>query len=133
MIDFLAGLPAKLKTLTDRLTSTRAGYIDNLSGGAPPLGAYYTPTRAGYLDLLPTLGSVVKRIQSDEGTIPNAESYLDITITAVNTSKAFVYLRSTSEVYGVRVAIQSSSNVRISRFGSLDGSCVVAFTVVEFN
>ncbi len=30
MIDFLLGVPGKLKSLTDRLTAARAGYLDNL-------------------------------------------------------------------------------------------------------
>ena len=67
MIDFLLGVPGKLKTLTDRLTSTwaakldtlhdsrltatRAGYLDklNLSGKATD-DAVWTSARAGYLD-----------------------------------------------------------------------------------
>jgi hypothetical protein len=69
MIDFLLGVPGKLKTLTDRLTATwaakldtlhdsrltatRAGYLDklNLSGKATD-DAVWTNARAGYLDKL---------------------------------------------------------------------------------
>ena len=43
-MSFLLGVPGKLKTLIDRLTSTRAGYLDNLSA--------YTTTRGAKLDQL---------------------------------------------------------------------------------
>lgn len=56
----LMGIPGKLKTLLDRLTATRAGYLDNLdatvSSRAPSSTALstsnWTAARAGYLDNL---------------------------------------------------------------------------------
>lgn len=67
-MSFLLGVPGRLKTLIDRLTSTRAGYLDNLASYTPARGtkldnldalitsrasgADYTPTRAGKLDNL---------------------------------------------------------------------------------
>jgi len=82
MLGFLAGLPGKLKTLTDRLSATwaskldtlhdsrltaaRAGYLDKLNiSGNVANGTDYTATRAGYLDLLNTgAAGTVKSIQT---------------------------------------------------------------------
>ena len=58
----LLGLPGKVKTLLDRLTATRAGYLDNLDAAvttrAPAStalsSATYTSARAGYLDKINT-------------------------------------------------------------------------------
>jgi hypothetical protein len=64
MLDFLAGVPGRLKTIADYLTthlsSTRAAKIDNLDAAistrAPAstalTNATWTPTRAGHLDLI---------------------------------------------------------------------------------
>jgi hypothetical protein len=64
MIDFLLGVPGKLKTIADYLTtylsSTRAAKIDNLdaiitsraAASTAVSNADLTPTRAGYLDKL---------------------------------------------------------------------------------
>ena len=65
-MSFLLGVPGRLKTLLDRLTSPRAGYLDNLSAYTTTRGAkldnlnatitsradatYYTSTRAAKLD-----------------------------------------------------------------------------------
>jgi len=51
---FLAGLPGKLKVLTDRLTAPRAANLDNLDAtiSSRPAAADYTPTRAAKLDNL---------------------------------------------------------------------------------
>lgn len=58
----LLGLPGKVKTLLDRLTATRAGYLDNLDAAvttrAPSStalsSATWTSARAGYLDKINT-------------------------------------------------------------------------------
>lgn len=58
----LLGLPGKVKTLLDRLTATRAGYLDNLDAAvttrAPSAtalsSATWTSARAGYLDKINT-------------------------------------------------------------------------------
>ena len=63
MIDFLLGVPGKLKTLTDRLTSGRAANLDNLNAtvssraaAASALSnATWTDARAGKLDKLDKL------------------------------------------------------------------------------
>lgn len=51
MIDFLAGVPGKLKTLTDRLTATWAAKLDALRTGL-------TDARMGYLDKMNITGNV---------------------------------------------------------------------------
>lgn len=68
MLPVLLGVPGKLKTLLDRLTATRAGYLDNLpdldttvSSRAPAtdtatLVSRLTADRAAALDALPNLG-----------------------------------------------------------------------------
>jgi hypothetical protein len=61
MLDFFAAVPGKLKVLTDRLSSARAGYLDNLNTNLAVLPApastalstaQWTNARAGYLDAL---------------------------------------------------------------------------------
>jgi hypothetical protein len=61
MLDFFASVPGKLKTLTDRLTPARAGYLDNLNTNLAVLPApastalstaLWTNGRAANLDLL---------------------------------------------------------------------------------
>ena len=61
MWTMLAGVPGKLKTMLDRLTSTRAANLDNLNAtissraaaSTALSNAVWTDTRAGKLDLLP--------------------------------------------------------------------------------
>lgn len=67
MIDFLAGVPGKLKTLIDRLTSTWAAKLDTLHD------TRLTVARAGYLDKLNLAGKA-----TDDATWTNARAaYLD--------------------------------------------------------
>lgn len=59
MIDFLAGVPGKLKTLLDRLSATWAAKLDTLhtllsstwAAKLDSLRAAYTDTKAGYIDV----------------------------------------------------------------------------------
>ena len=58
MIDFLLGVPGKLKTLTDRLTADRAANLDDLdttvssraAASTALSSATWTNTKAGYID-----------------------------------------------------------------------------------
>lgn len=67
--EFLLGVPGKLKTLLDRLTATRAGYLDNLDAAvttrAPSSTALSTATwtagRAAAIDNLDIAASFVPR------------------------------------------------------------------------
>ena len=138
MIDFLAGVPGKLKTLADRLSSTWAAKLDTLYSDlhtrAPAIDNLDAAisSRASAASLSGLLTTVVNSIQHGEGTIPNGEQYLDVAITAVNTNKAIVLMRSGSTVYSIYVLLTSSTNVRVGRLGELTGTCVVSFTVLEF-
>ena len=86
------GIPGKLKTLTDRLTSTwaakldtlhdsritsaRAGYLDKLNiTGVVPSANDYTATRAGYIDKLNITG-VVSREDTPLLDIPIASGLM---------------------------------------------------------
>ena len=48
MLESLYGLPGKIKTLLDRLTAARAGYLDSIN----PAVTGWNSTRAGYVDRL---------------------------------------------------------------------------------
>lgn len=99
MIDFLAGIPGKLKTLTDRLTSTRAGYLDNLSAGAVAQAstalstAQWTNTRAGYLDSLPNIPTTpINSIQYFSIAMASVTSNTYTLSPSVNASKTVLIL-----------------------------------------
>lgn len=159
MIDFLTGVPGKLKTLLDRLTATRAGYLDNLSAGAVAQAAtalstaQWTNARAGYLDLLNFGGvPIVKSIQTGYSTAaPSTGSgedtrYVDIAITEVAaTTKAFLMVLSAglhrvADLDGGYAAIAtaftyrltSTNNLRVSRPNINDPNFTFRWYVVEF-
>ncbi len=144
MLDFLAGVPGRLKTLTDRLsatwaakldtlhdsrlTSARAGYLDKLNvSGSVANGADWTATRAGYLDLLNAGGVVgsVKSIQTGYSTTaPSTGSgedtrYVDITISTVAAAKCVVIIQSAgmhrlSDVDGGYVSVPTAFTGRVT-------------------
>jgi hypothetical protein len=109
MSGFLLGVPGRLKTLLDRLTADRASRLDeitstrmarlnaDISSRAPAsdvttLLDRLTATRAGYLDA-PISGigggSVIKSVQRGTGSMNNSTNSVSVTISAVNTGKAF--------------------------------------------
>jgi hypothetical protein len=112
MIDFLLGVPGKLKTISDYLTtylsSTRAAKIDNLdvvlstraASSTAVSSADLTPARAGYLDKLNTgVTGAVKSIQTGYASTNAAsasngefERYIDATISAVTIAKCVVLI-----------------------------------------
>ena len=113
-MEFLMGVPGKLKKLLDRLTSTRAGYLDNLprldtniASRAPSSTALsnttWTSARAAKIDNLDAsvssrLSSAVKQViyGSNTITVPaNTSAQVDqsTTIAAVDRDKAIVLLR----------------------------------------
>lgn len=102
-MSFLAGVPGKLMTLLDRLTSTRAGYLDNLVDLD-----HYTEARAGKIDDIDTgvdtletrltaaraanlddVGGYVN-VQSGTFTLLRTETYKEVTITEVVTARSWV-------------------------------------------
>lgn len=141
MIDFLLGVPGKLKAISDHLTtywtSTRAAKLDLLTvAPAPASTALSNATWTGALATL--LGntiqtSIIASIQhrSSSGT---SSSPVNTTITSVNTAKSIVFLRNyrtSTTTTGVEyVELTSSTNVRT--YHSATGTTTVHWTVVEF-
>jgi hypothetical protein len=136
MLGFLAGLPGKIKILTDRLSSTRATGLDNLINGTFPLRAYYTDERAAYLDLIPGIGSsVINSIQTGEIMIVNGSTFTDVTITAVNTAKSICLhggnvATQLIDGYGA-VYLRNATTVRAYR-GGAQADFWIRYTVLEF-
>jgi len=140
---FLLGVPGKLKTLLDRLTATRAGYLDRLDAtiSSRTSSAVWTGTKAGYLDasISSRLSSAVASIQtgyvSGSGTTGSGEDtrYIDTTISAVSTSKSVViWQTATDEGFVMTTArLTSTTNVRCSARTS--NSVHGRFYVVEYN
>jgi hypothetical protein len=110
-MEFLMGVPGKLKKLLDRLTSTRAGYLDNLprldtniASRAPASTALssstWTATRAARLDanISSRLSAVVKTGGHIDTTVTipansTSPNYVDVTIPSVNAGKTVLTLR----------------------------------------
>lgn len=140
MIGALMGLPGKMKTLIDRLTSARAGYLDNLSAGAVAQAATalssatWTGTKAGYLDAAVStrLSTAINSIQTGyatANTIGAGEDayYLDITITSVNTAKSVVLIQPGSAT-AVTGRLTAATTLRIGSPGNVPARWIV----VEF-
>ncbi len=154
MIAALLGVPGKLKTLLDRLTSLRAIRIDNLdntiTSRAPASTAlstaYWTNARAGYLDNLASAvpSSFIQSIQTgysagSSGSSGSGEDqhYLDITISAVVVAKSIVLLQDFSDSSGIWFVtsgrLTSTTNLRIGTIGSGFSSAFYGrWVVVEF-
>lgn len=102
MIDFLLGVPGKLKSVYDHLTtylsSTRCAKIDNLDAAISSRAAAstalssgtWTDTKAGYIDMAISGVCRIKSIQKVSVTISNSSAAGSATITAVNTAKTII-------------------------------------------
>jgi hypothetical protein len=147
MIGALMGVPGKLKTLLDRLTATRAGYLDNLdaaistrasasvwtSGLATELGGLDTAIAAIPL-------SVINSIQAISITMSSASSATQ-TITGVVVAKSVVVFTgfscdataASANFHHVmsKLALTNTTTVTASRNGST-GTVIVNGFVVEF-
>lgn len=85
MFDYLAGIPGKLKTLSDRLTSARALKLDNLDVLlSTRLSSCIKSIQTGYIDV-----HVFPGTPSTE----DAYYYDKVLGTAVNISKTFPFLQ----------------------------------------
>ena len=139
MIDFLLGVPGKLKTITDYLTtylsSTRAAKIDNLdaaistrAAAATALSsATWTPARAGYLDKINAGGipGTVKSIQTGYLAVVGGSSatgedayYRDITISTVVVAKCVVTVQGNVTSSGNTMQtgrVTGTTTLRVSR------------------
>lgn len=147
MIDFLLGVPGKLKTISDHLltywTAARAAKVDNLDAAistravaATALStAQWTNARAAKLDnLIET--SVIQSIQTGLATgVPSAGGrllyYKDVAIAAVTIAKSVVLIQPVQDgTNGTPTGyLTSTTNLRIESYFN-DIACV--WTVVEF-
>lgn len=164
MWTMLAGVPGKLKTLLDRLTATRAANLDRLdetissraAASTALSNAVWTNTRAGRLDASVLVNGVIKSIQThavvgatglQTGTGEDLR-YKDVTISAVDTTRAIIILHGGGADYLVNngttsvntfapvlLRFTSAANVRIACANSAASSADridARFTVVEF-
>ena len=70
---------ASLGVLESRLSAARAGYLDNLSGGAVSLASVMSATRGGYLD---NLSGGAVGLEATLGTIDNLVDDLETRLSA---------------------------------------------------
>lgn len=150
MIDFLLGVPGKLKTIIDylaaNLSTVRAAKIDNLdaaistrAAAATALSsATWTATLASYLDgpISGRLGSI-KSIQQGAITIVSGNLTGTATIAGVDPSKSICFFmgtqaNSTGSAFA-RVALTNSTTVTATRGNSDAWNVLAGYTVVEFN
>lgn len=148
MIDFLLGVPGKLKAISDYLTthwtSTRAAKLDYLTGNAA-LASDWTSTRAAKVDNLDgalsgRLGSI-RSIQTGFITLtsvgPGAQS-VTATITSVTTSRAVCLFggarcdNNDATACSVNLSLTNATTVTASRSNG-SGTAIAAYTVIEFN
>lgn len=160
MIDFLLGVPGKLKTISDYLTTNlaavRAAKIDNLDAAISTRAAAstalsnatWTNARAAKLDSISATG-VIKSIQtgfvSDLPTTSTGEDerYVNVTITAVTTSKSVVLIDGSRVVSSgtggfsanLTARLIDSTTLRVASFymGATTVEFGARWTVVEFN
>ena len=149
MIDFLLGVPGKLKAINDYLTTywttTRAAKVDNLDAAVTSRAAAatalstatWTGTMAGYLTgpISGRLGSI-KAIYT--GTITITALSATATITAVDLTRSICLFNgcaSGSSDLGSslgHVALTNTTTVTANRLNNV-GTCDVRYTVIEFN
>lgn len=154
MIDFLLGVPGKLKTIYDylvaNLSTTRTAKIDNLDAAISTraaastalTNATWTDAKAGFIDgaISGRLGSI-KAIYTGNITIANGASSGTATITAVNTAKAIYFGRGFNptgfsgalDISQVPIVTLTNSTTVTATRGGTTQAMSVAYTVVEFN
>lgn len=156
MIDFLAGVPGKLKSVYDHLTtylsSTRCAKIDNLDAAISTRAAAatalssgtWTSTKAGYIDMAISGVCRIKSIQKVDITVANLSASGTATLgTAVAPAKTIIiplgFLASTSLDYtepdGLSHfwALTNTTTVTLTRGGSsYYGTCEGYAQVIEF-
>lgn len=131
MVELLAGVPGKLKTLLGRFTATRAAALDNLdaavSSRAPASSAVssavLTPARIAYLDNIAAAPVRIKSIQRGTITIFNGGAGTatgTATITAVVMAKTELRLlgwtcNSVSGQDSPRIELTSTTTITATR------------------
>lgn len=152
MVELLAGVPGKLKTLLGRLTATRAAALDNLDASitsrAPAdtavSNAVLTDTRVAYLDNLAAAPLRIKSIQRGVINIFNGTGTAtgSATITAVNPAKTELrllgyhgYRTDTGGLWNepASVRLASATSVLAQRFTNSDViSTSVSWELTEY-
>ena len=144
MLDFLAGVPGKLKTLLDRLTATRATNLDNLDAAISTRvsSSVWTNALASELDgLAPAIAalptSFINSIQHKTGSISGTAGSATVTITAVTTAKTVLiplgWYDNGSQNTPAQMALTNSTTVTLSR--ATPGASTITyvnFIVLEF-
>ena len=139
----LFGVPGALKILKDRLTATRAGYLDHIL----TLLNRWTDTRAGYVDAIKTnIDTLLARLTSDraakldnlgyvvtqfkEGSLSNGSGSALVTITEITANRAFIVGSYDSQT-PCTFKFNSTTQVAVAR-SVTDGICNYKFWVVEW-
>jgi hypothetical protein len=150
MIDFLLGVPGKLKAISDYLTTNwtaaKAVFLDAaISTRAPASGALsdavWTGTKAGYVDAaISSRGTAIKLIQRGKIVIGALSSSNTATITAVVMGKTEMRLLGNGFRYdgtngftGGYIELTNTTTVTASRFYSDVTPMTVSWELTEFN
>lgn len=146
MIDFLLGVPGKLKTISDYLTtywtSARAGKVDNLDAAiSTRASAASLSAAAAYLDAtVSSRQSSIKAIQRGTIVISGGSASATATITSVVTSKTELrYLGSLARWDGTNatstpmIVLTNSTTITASRPYTDANSATVSWELTEYN
>jgi len=150
---YLLGIPNKLKTLLDRWTSTRAGYLDTIYSrvtGSVALAstalstATWTNTRAGKLDNLNAtissrLATAINSVQNGTAILSSVAS-MDVTVSSVDVDKCLILIDvyavletgGTAVNRGAYGFMASSTTLRLRTYGTSQ-SVYLNWQIVEFN
>lgn len=160
MREFLLGIPSKLNTLLTRLSSTRAGYLDNI----PTILTDIDEIQIDTADMQPKVATINTRINqsldncetylgvnkvisgyvdsSNGGMIDSAvigidRTYKDVTIASVDPSKCIVdshgIFAGLKDHNFIHVRVYNSTTVRCSTPRGISQSPIdIAFTITEF-
>jgi hypothetical protein len=151
MMPVLLGVPGKLKTLLDRLTATRAGYLDKLnitgnvaSSAEVAKASSWTSALATELDgLAPSIAAIpttpINAITAISIAITAGNATGTQTITAVNLAKSIVILTGSIQTSGtaaiqnfaVHLVLTNTTTVTATRYVTTE-ACAVRGYVVEF-
>lgn len=127
MIGLLASIKSGVTTLTSRLTSTRAGYLDNLDAAVSTrLGSIKSIQRDTIAVVLSGVGGHYSGSNTDA-------------ISSVNTAKSIVILLGFTpgtdalSSYFARLELTNGTTVTATVAGGSAVTVTVAYQVVEFN
>lgn len=142
VIPALLGLPGKLKTVLDRLTSTRAGYLDNLATSLT--NTTWTDAKAGFLDAaITTRMSSIKSIRRGSVSVSFTSGGGSATVTlspSVDVDKTLVfYMGMSGNALGGYATLSNSTTITCgcggygTNMGLSASSATVYWQLIEFN